>query len=297
MVCSRGTGLNCRKSDSETLIKKQGVGLMNFIPACQPSHKAEDPVYWFLFHDQQLLMETSKDIYRLPLVSNTLIDFKLTTEQYLGTLDGLPCYTAQLSGVPEIPGNLNLFPVRDLYGKIPEDLFWLAGRAYHISTWDCHTLYCGSCGTPTENMIEQRAKLCPKCRQLIFPRISPAIIVAIVKDNQILLARNRNLPADLYTVIAGFVEPGESLEECLQREVKEEVGIAVKHIRYFGSQPWPFPDSLMIAFTAEYAGGEITVDGDEIIEAKWFTTDHLPQIPGRISVARKLIDWFADNYS
>ena len=111
-----------------------------------------------------------------------------------------------------------------------------------------------------------------------------------------MLARNRNLPGDLHTVIAGFVEPGESLEECLRREVREEVGIEVKNIQYFASQPWPFPDSLMVAFVAEYESGDIEVDGREIIEANWFTAGNLPPIPGRISVARKLIDWFTARY-
>jgi NAD+ diphosphatase len=269
---------------------------MNFIPASQPSPKEDDSIYWFLFYDNQLLLDISDNDYQLPFMNKALLNLDIGIEQYLGILDGQPCYAAQLSGDPKIPANLSLFRVRDLYGKIAEDLFWLAGRAFHITTWDCHTLYCGYCGAPTEKMIDPRAKICSKCRQLSFPRISPAIIVAIIKDQQILLARNRNLPADLYTVIAGFVEPGETLEECLQREVHEEVGIMVKNIRYFTSQPWPFPDSLMIAFTAEYAGGEIMVDGEEIIEAGWFTADNLPQIPGKISVARKLIDWFVDNH-
>jgi NAD+ diphosphatase len=268
---------------------------MNFIPAIKPAEKETDSGYWFLFYDSQLLVEYGDNDYRLPFGSNALLDLDLTGEQYLGTLDGHSCYAAQLSSNENIPDSMSLFRVRDLYGKMTEDIFWLVGRAFHITTWARHTQYCGSCGVLTENMTDQRAKICPKCHYISFPRISPAIIVAILKDNQILLARNRNLPTDLYTVIAGFVEPGESLEECLQREVKEEVGIEVKNIHYFSSQPWPFPDSLMIAFIAEYAGGEIKVDGAEIIEARWFTANNLPKIPGKISVARKLIDWFADN--
>jgi NAD+ diphosphatase len=123
--------------------------------------------------------------------------------------------------------------------------------------------------------------------------VSPAIIVAVVKDRQLLLAHSTRFTAKFYSVLAGFVEPGETLEDCVQREVFEEVGVRVRNIRYFGSQPWPFPDSLMVAFTAEYAGGEIRVDPVEIADAGWFSAGALPAIPPRISIARQLIDWFA----
>ncbi len=291
---------------------------MNFIPGTCLNHPKDSAVYWFLFHDHQVLMDISPDTssvsnagsvsdtsgipgnpsevgYHLPLAVGEI--FALTsTERYLGTLEGHPCYFATVAANQDFPATYSFIRVRDLYGKMPEDLFWLVGRAFHLSNWDRHTLYCGSCGAPTEPAAEERAKICPRCRELIFPRISPAIIVAITKGNQILLARNRNLPGDLHTVIAGFVEPGESLEECLRREVREEVGIEVKNIQYFASQPWPFPDSLMVAFVAEYESGDIEVDGREIIEANWFTAGNLPPIPGRISVARKLIDWFTARY-
>jgi NAD+ diphosphatase len=125
-----------------------------------------------------------------------------------------------------------------------------------------------------------------------FPDVSPAIIVAVIRDERILLARASRFPKQMYSVLAGFVEPGESLEECVRREEREEVGVEVTNIRYFGSQPWPFPHSLMVGFTADHAAGEISADGKEIVDAGWFTADHLPQIPGKISIARKLIDWF-----
>jgi NAD+ diphosphatase len=270
---------------------------MNFTPATQPGADSQSVVYWLLFYEDQLLMETgTSDPRLLSFDKNPPPNFKITALQYLGVLEDKPCYTALLTSTANIPEHMSFVRVRDLYDKLPEDLFWLIGRAFHIAVWDRRTLYCGSCGAPTENMDGTRAKVCPKCHQLNFPRISPAIIVAIFKGEKILLARNRNLPADLFTVIAGFVEPGETLEECLQREVREEVGIAVKNIRYFSSQPWPFPDSLMIAFTAEYAGGDIQVDGEEIIEADWFSADHLPKVPGKVSVARKLIDWYQNQY-
>jgi len=158
--------------------------------------------------------------------------------------------------------------------------------------WDQNRRFCGKCGGPTEDKVDERAKYCARCDLINYPRLSPAVIVAILKGDQILLARNKRFRMSMYSVLAGFVEPGETLEACVEREVHEEVGIAVKNIRYFGSQPWPFPNSLMIGFVAEYAGGQITIDDREIAEAGWFSRSNLPQIPSSISIARRLIDWF-----
>ena len=147
--------------------------------------------------------------------------------------------------------------------------------------------------TRNETKQDERAKRCPKCQLLSFPRLSPAIIVMVERGRKkILLARSPHFPTKMYSVLAGFVEPGETIEECVAREIKEEVGITVENIRYFASQPWPFPNSLMLGFTAEYAEGEIKVDGVEIAEAAWFSPDAMPAIPGRISISRRLIDYF-----
>jgi NAD+ diphosphatase len=143
----------------------------------------------------------------------------------------------------------------------------------------------------------ERAKKCPNCGLLHFPRLAPAIIVAIERGDRLLMARSRRFTTGMYSVLAGFVEPGESLEETVAREVKEEVGISLKDIKYFGSQPWPFPHSLMIGFTATYASGEIVMDDSEIEDAGWFTVDSLPPLPGKISIARKLIDGFIEKHS
>ena len=132
----------------------------------------------------------------------------------------------------------------------------------------------------------------PAVRSLQFPRLSPAVIVLVQRGNQLLMARSRHFAPGVYSVLAGFVEPGETLEEAVEREVFEETGIRVKDIRYFGSQPWPFPHSLMIGFTARYAGGEIKINDEEIEDAGWYTADRLPGQPGKISIARQLIEWF-----
>jgi NAD+ diphosphatase len=142
---------------------------------------------------------------------------------------------------------------------------------------------------------EERCMVCHDCGLTNYPRISPAIIVLVRRQGQALLAHSARFPSAFYSTLAGFVEPGETLEETLEREVREESGISVTNIRYFGSQPWPFPHSLMVGFTADFAGGEIVVDGKEIMDARWFSADQLPEIPPKLSIARQLIDaWVAD---
>jgi NAD+ diphosphatase len=214
--------------------------------------------------------------------------------QYLGAVEGHPCFCAETNEVGEVPEGFCFRGLRELFGALGEDYFRIAGRASQIVDWDRDHRFCGRCGKPTLEKEAERAKECPVCGLVVYPRISPAVIVAVVRDGRLLLARSARFPRDFFSVLAGFVDPGETLEECIHREVREEVGIEVGNLRYFGSQPWPFPNSLMIAFTAEYACGEISIDGKEIQEAAWYGADELPKrIPGAMSVSRKLIDWFA----
>jgi NAD+ diphosphatase len=182
--------------------------------------------------------------------------------------------------------------LRKVYGRLDEDLFWLAARAVQIAEWDRTHCFCGRCGIPLRLRETERAKECPQCGLLHFPRLAPAVIVLVERGHELLMARSRHFAPGVYSVLAGFVEPGETLEEAVEREVLEEVGIRIKDIRYFGSQPWPFPHSLMIGFTATYAGGEIAINDEEIEDAGWFTADNLPGQPGKISIARRLIEWF-----
>jgi NAD+ diphosphatase len=182
-----------------------------------------------------------------------------------------------------------------LYGRLPDEQFSIAGRAVQILLWDQTHRFCGRCGQPTVHAPAERAKLCPRCGLLSFPRLSPAVIMLIRRGDELLLARNKAFADGFFSVLAGFVEPGESLEETVAREVREEVGLEVTDIGYFGSQPWPFPHSLMIGFTATYAGGEIRLQADEIAEAGWFhKRGDLPRLPGKLSIARRLIDSFIE---
>jgi NAD+ diphosphatase len=163
--------------------------------------------------------------------------------------------------------------------------------------WQATNRFCGKCGTATVDKPGECAKQCPQCGWAVYPSLSPAVIVAVVRDGALLLARESRFKEGLYSVLAGFVEPGETLEECVRREVREEVGIEVSNIRYFGSQSWPFPDSLMVAFTADYAGGEIDIDPGELIDAGWYRPGELPLVPSRASIARQLIDWFVKQHA
>jgi len=184
--------------------------------------------------------------------------------------------------------------LRRIYGRLEEELFWLAGRAVQIVDWDRTHRFCGRCGVPLKLRQKERAKACPQCGLLEFPRLAPAVIVLVERGHELLMARSRHFAPGVYSVLAGFVEAGETLEEAVEREVSEEVGIQVKNIRYFGSQPWPFPHSLMIGFTAQYAGGEIRVNHEELEDAGWYTADGLPGQPGKISIARRLIESFLE---
>lgn len=268
---------------------------MNFLPGFNHTSLGKEPAYWLAFSGQKLLVRQKGDSVAIPCtVDLSELSLDHVRQQYLGALEGNPLYAAELLPNATAPEGMKFVGLRQLYG-IDEDLFRLAGHAIQIVDWDRTHLYCGQCGSPTQTKTDERAKVCLKCGLVSFPRISPAVIVAVTRGKQILLARGTRFPTVMYSVLAGFVEPGETLEECVRREIREEAGIEVKNIAYFGSQPWPFPNSLMIGFTAEYASGEILIDESEIMDAGWFSTHNLPPIPDKISIARRLIDWFCDN--
>jgi NAD+ diphosphatase len=266
---------------------------MAFVPSYKKSFDEQDPAWWFVFSGNKLLVESRDPAAGIPLLnSSDTLALRTLRKQYLGTMNGHACLCAECEANIRIPDGMAFQSLRRLYGSLEEEMFWVAGRAFQIMDWDRTHQHCSKCGSPTNDKADERAKVCPGCGTVAFPRMSPAVIVAVVRDRSILLAHAARFPGAMYSVLAGFVEPGESLEDCVRREVNEETGVEVKNIRYFGSQPWPFPNSLMIGFTAEYAGGEIRMDEKEIMDAQWFTADKLPMIPDKISIARKLIDWF-----
>lgn len=234
---------------------------------------------------------------RVAITSDADLDalgVSLERGHYLGRLDAVDCWTVDLDETFEPMSNWILEGLRPLHGRLDDDHFAIAGRAVQILLWDRTHRFCGRCGHATVHAPDERAHVCPECGLLNFPRLSPAVIMLVSRgEDEFLLARNKGFVNGFFSVLAGFVEPGESLEEAVAREVHEEVGLDLTDIRYFGSQPWPFPNSLMIGFTARYAGGEIRLQEDEIAEAAWFNRHgELPRLPGQLSIARRLIDAF-----
>lgn len=216
--------------------------------------------------------------------------FFLAGRRYLGFHAGRPCYAAELAPSSPVPAGWEIKNPRELFGRVPEEEVALASFAVRIVDFFSTSCFCGRCGSRTEPVKIERAVKCPSCGLIVYPRISPAIIVLIKNGDKILLARSPRFPPELHSVIAGFAEAGETLEHAVRREVREEVGIGIKNIRYFGSEPWPFPNSLMIGFTAEYDSGEIAIDNNEIVFAGWFGRDNLPGLPSAMSISRALID-------
>jgi NAD+ diphosphatase len=265
-----------------------------FAPGLKPPDQPPRSVLWFPFRGDQLLIQVSDERASLLDYAELLelhVDFE--SGHYLGRLADVDCYAVELPERFEPPAEAALEGLRGVYGRLPDELYAIAGRAAQILVWDQTHRFCGRCGAPTVNAPAERAKLCPKCGLLSFPRLSPAVIMLVYRGDELLLARNRAFAGGFFSVLAGFVEPGESLEEAVMREVREEVNLELRNIRYFGSQPWPFPHQLMIGFTAEYAAGEITPQADEIAEANWYSRfADLPRLPGKLSIARRLIDAF-----
>jgi NAD+ diphosphatase len=253
-------------------------------------------IFWFAFRGNELLVEIKNNKATIPNVEDlSLLNLNPIRKQDLGERENNHYYCAELSSEAVAPEGMEFMELRQLFGLVDEEFFMLAGRAIQIVAWDKTHQFCGQCGDATHKLPNEFGKACSKCGLINYPRISPAIIVAVTKGDKILLAKNAKATFNRYSVLAGFVEPGETLEQCVAREVMEEVSIKVKNIKYFGSQPWPFPNSLMIGFTAEYDSGEINVDKNEIAEASWFGVNNMPEIPGSVSIARKLIDWYLES--
>ena len=210
---------------------------------------------------------------------------------YLGELDGEPCF-ARLVEHGGAPAGSEPLPLRQLFGALPDETFGVAGRALGLTAWDRDHRHCGRCGAATARSPRERVRTCTACGHTAYPRLSPAVIALVERDGRCLLARNARTRMPFFSTLAGFVEVGETLEDCVHREIREEAGIAVADVRYFGSQPWPFTGSLMIGFTARWAGGELVPDPEEIADAAWFAPDALPLVPPPLSIARALIDDF-----
>ena len=247
---------------------------------------------WFVFRKGELLVADGDE----PLCPRSASEGLAASgePQYLGAMGDVACFALAVSPDAAAPAGHSFAGLRSLFMRLPRETWHAAGRGLQILEWDRTHRFCGACATPTVAMDGERAKKCPACGLTAYPRVAPAIIVLVHRGDEAILARGPRMPANFMSTLAGFVEPGESLEETLAREVEEEVGVRVRSVRYFGSQPWPFPHSLMVGFFAEHASGEPRPDGVELDTARWFRFDALPEIPPRISIARQLIDaWVA----
>lgn len=283
-----------KRVQKDEMTKMYGNIYEHYEAGLNPPEATNDSL-WFVFSSGRLLINTNGN--HIPM-QGELKEALIRQERalYLGLLDDRPCYCVNTDCNDGGSENLSFRELRSLFGVLEESEFLLAGKAAQIIHWDLTSRFCGRCGHKNEDKADERAKICPECGLILYPRISPAVIMVVVREQKILLAHSNRFKSNMYSLIAGFVEPGETLEDAVQREIMEEVGIRVTNIRYFSSQPWPYPDSLMIGFIADYAGGEIRVDGVEIHDAGWYGNGDYPELPSRLSISRRLIDWYFEHY-
>ncbi len=271
------------------------MGYLKFQPSVKPLCEESNEDIYYIFYKDYLLVKVNGVESRTP----TYIDimdrgYNLKNKQCMGKYDNVNCFCAEID---EILGyeDLEFVNLKNHTGVVDEEEFLLISKARLLLDWYKRNQYCGFCGSKMYKKDDyfERSMICENCHGATWPRTSPAIIVAITKGDQILLGNNNTFPAGFYSVLAGFVEYGETFEQCVKREVFEEVGLEVDNIKYFGSKPWPFPNSMMIAYTAEYKSGDIKVDGEELVDASWFDIDSLPDtVLNKNSIAYDLIEDF-----
>ena len=252
-------------------------------------------IWWFVFYKDQLLLKKQNNELTIPCNEQPPIPIPADAHVHeICTLEGHPCKAFTVSHPIEESDEYSMTGLRASYDFIPLKQYQTAGKAFEILHWDRHSRFCPVCGTKTE-MKEPIMKKCPACGNEIYPSISTAILVLIRKEDSLLLVHARNFKGTFYRLVAGFLETGETLEECVIREVKEETGLDIKNITYFGNEPWPYPSGLMVGFIADYAGGEISLQDEELSSGAFYTRDNLPELPRKLSLARKMIDWWIKN--
>jgi NAD+ diphosphatase len=268
---------------------------MSFVPSAATPANISARARWFVVHEAGLVVRMQEPGAELLSQADVrALGLDPSQAQYLGQLSGEDCFVLPAGAFTPAPPYAAQ-GLRALYGQLDDVTLSVAGRAVQIAHFTATHRYCSRCGEPTLRDPVERCVRCAACELTSYPRITPAIIVLVRRGDEALLARSARFASGFYSTLAGFVEPGESLEQTLKREVFEEVGIEVTRLRYFGSQPWPFPHSLMVGFVAEHAAGEIRVDGVEITDARWFSATALPPVPPKLSIARQLIDaWVSE---
>ena len=247
---------------------------------------------WFIFCKGDLMLEHRPDgTYGIPLSEEAPVEVKPWTTIHTITpfADGTAVRTFAIDSPIVGHPRYEMCGLRASYAKLSSDLYQKAGKCQEILYWDQNTKYCGVCGAPMR-MDTDISKKCTECGKEIWPQLATAVIVLIHRGEEVLLVHARNFRGDFYGLVAGFVETGESLEEAVVREVREETSLEISNLRYFGSQPWPYPCGLMVGFHADYASGDIHLQRSELSAGGWFRKDNLPHIPEKLSIARRLID-------
>ena len=267
---------------------------MHTPPGFAPAHRLPailpGTALGFAYSGAKLVVRGSVESPVIPTLAELAAAGLAGDRHYLGELDGVPCVSIALDVGVEPPDGLAAAGLRSFFHRLPDPLLSIAARAFQVADFDRSHRYCGRCGARTRDRDGERAKECPACGLVAYPRVSPAMMTLVTRGRELLLARSARFAPGVYSALAGFVEPGETIEDCIRREVREEVGVEIGEPVYFASQSWAFPHSLMIAYTAEYAGGAIRLDDAEIEDARWFSLDALPKLPPAVSIARRLID-------
>ena len=248
--------------------------------------------YILFYHEKSLLLKTAGEGFEIPRKRDFSEISDITTKSYLFALNDVPCFLIWDS--LKIDNSKFVYKETSLFRSLKQkEIAWIGIVGFQLLTWYEQNKFCGKCGSKTQEKEDERAIICPNCNTMVFPKISPAIIVAITCNDKILLAHNSNFQGNWYSLVAGYADVGESLEEAVIREVKEEVGVAVKNLRYYKSQPWPFSGSMMIGFIAEADSNQpISIDNKEITSAEWFTRYNLPNHPPTLSIAGEMIEKF-----
>ena len=257
----------------------------------------ETKTYWFIFNKSGLFLEKNIDgNYTIPLREDVPTDIAKPAKDIhnITPLNDIKVKT-YYTNTEEINDKLyEVCALRASYNKLPIELYLKAGKCAEILYWDENTQYCGKCGGKMR-LHTDISKICEKCGREVWPQLSTAVIVLIHKDDDVLLVHANNFKGHYYGLVAGFVETGETLEQAVAREVMEETGLTIKNLRYFGSQPWPYPCGLMVGFHADYDSGELHLQYSELGAGGWFNKNALPEIPEKLSIARRLIDDWLDN--
>lgn len=248
--------------------------------------------YWFIFFNNQLLLQKKDKQDTIPVREDSPVP--VSVRHQVGTLNGLPCVAAAVDVPLEETDELIPIDLRASFDYLERPLYDMAGKASQILYWDKHSRFCPVCGTETVQTTAI-SKQCPACQNEMFPAVSAAVLVLIRKGDTILLVHAHNFKGTFNSLVAGFLETGETLEQCVEREVREETGLQVKNITYFGNQPWPYPSNLMVGFIADYAGGMLCLQEEELSSGDFYTKDNLPNLPRKLSLARKMIDWWLEH--